>query len=69
MIHADSRATNLVDQKMTYVGISRGKTSVVVYTDDRAKLVPGIMEGAGGGMWLWRMERKHSKLQRVLVRL
>jgi ATP-dependent exoDNAse (exonuclease V) alpha subunit len=27
MIHADSRATNLVDQKMMYVGISRAKTS------------------------------------------
>jgi ATP-dependent exoDNAse (exonuclease V) alpha subunit len=47
MIHADSRATNLVDQKMMYVGISRAKTSAAVYTDDRAKLVSGIMERAG----------------------
>jgi conjugative relaxase-like TrwC/TraI family protein len=46
MIHADSRATNLVDQKMMYVGISRAKTSAAVYTDDRAKLVSGIMERA-----------------------
>jgi ATP-dependent exoDNAse (exonuclease V) alpha subunit len=47
MIHADSRATNLVDQKMMYVGISRAKTSAAVYTDDRSKLVSGIMERAG----------------------
>lgn len=47
MIHADSRATNLVDQKMMYVGISRAKVSAAVYTDDRAKLVSGIMERAG----------------------
>ena len=47
MIHADSRATNLVDQKMMYVGISRAKVSAAVYTDDRAKLISGIMERAG----------------------
>ena len=47
MIHADSRATNLVDQKMMYVGISRAKASAAVYTDDRAKLVAGINERAG----------------------
>jgi ATP-dependent exoDNAse (exonuclease V) alpha subunit len=47
MIHADSRATNLVDQKMMYVGISRAKVSAAVYTDDRIKLVSGIMERAG----------------------
>jgi conjugative relaxase-like TrwC/TraI family protein len=47
MIHADSRATNLVDQKMIYVGISRAKVSAAVYTDDRGKLVSGIMERAG----------------------
>jgi conjugative relaxase-like TrwC/TraI family protein len=47
MIHADSRATNLVDQKMMYVGISRAKLSAAVYTDDRAKLISGIMERAG----------------------
>jgi ATP-dependent exoDNAse (exonuclease V) alpha subunit len=47
MIHADSRAANLVDQKMMYVGISRAKVSAAVYTDDRAKLVSGIMERAG----------------------
>ena len=47
MIHADSRATNLVDQKMMYVGISRVKVSAAVYTDDRAKLVYAINERAG----------------------
>jgi ATP-dependent exoDNAse (exonuclease V) alpha subunit len=47
MIHADSRAANLVDQKMMYVGISRAKVSAAVYTDDRAKLVSGIMERVG----------------------
>ena len=46
MIHADSRATNLVDQKMMYVAISRAKVSALVYTGDRAKLVAGIMERA-----------------------
>jgi conjugative relaxase-like TrwC/TraI family protein len=47
MIHADSRSINLVDQKMMYVGISRAKTSAAVYTDDRSKLVSGILERAG----------------------
>lgn len=47
MIHADSRATNLVDQKMMYVGISRAKVSAAVYTDDRAKLVSAISQRAG----------------------
>jgi conjugative relaxase-like TrwC/TraI family protein len=47
MIHADSRATNLVDQKTMYVGISRAKASAAVYTDDRAKLVSAISERAG----------------------
>jgi predicted transcriptional regulator len=32
---------------MRYVGISRAKTSAAVYTDDRAKLVSGIIERAG----------------------
>jgi conjugative relaxase-like TrwC/TraI family protein len=47
MIHADSRATNLVDQKMMYVGISRAQVSAAVYTDNSAKLISGIMERAG----------------------
>jgi ATP-dependent exoDNAse (exonuclease V) alpha subunit len=47
IIHADSRATNLVDQKSFYVGISRAKESVAIFTDDRAKLVSAIGERAG----------------------
>ena len=46
-ILADSRATNLVDQKMTCVSISRAKASAAVCTDDRVKPVSGIMERAG----------------------
>ncbi|MEQ1548765.1 MAG: hypothetical protein ABL918_08970 [Chakrabartia sp.] len=47
MIHADSRTTNLVNQKMMYVAVSRAKVSAAVYTDNRAKLLSGIMERAG----------------------
>ena len=46
MIHADSRATNLVDQKSFYVGISRAKESVAIFTNDRGKLVFAISERA-----------------------
>jgi hypothetical protein len=47
MIHAGSRATNLVDQKMMHDGISQAKAPTVVYTYDWAKLVSRIMEPAG----------------------
>ncbi len=47
LIHADSRATNLIDQKSFYVGISRAKESVAKYTNDRAKLVSAISERSG----------------------
>ena len=47
MIHADSKATTLVDQKSFYVGISRAKESVAIYTNDRGKLVSAINERAG----------------------
>src|SRR3546814_16920525 len=47
MIHADSKATNLVDQKSFYVGISRAKESVAIFTDDRGKLISAISERAG----------------------
>jgi conjugative relaxase-like TrwC/TraI family protein len=47
IIHADSKATNLIDQKTFYVGISRAKESVAIYTNDRAKLVSAISERAG----------------------
>lgn len=47
IVHADSRATNLVDQKSFYVGISRAKQSATIFTNDRAKLVSAINERAG----------------------
>lgn len=47
MIHADSRATNLIDQKSFYVGVSRARESVAIFTNDRAKLVSAISERAG----------------------
>lgn len=47
IIHADSKAANLVDQKSFYVGISRAKHSAIVVTNDRANLVSAINERAG----------------------
>jgi hypothetical protein len=47
MIHADSNASNLVDQKSFYVSVSRARESVAIYTNDRAKLVSAINERAG----------------------
>jgi ATP-dependent exoDNAse (exonuclease V) alpha subunit len=47
LIHADSRSTNLVDQKMLYVALSRAKTQAVIVTDDKAKLIRAIYERAG----------------------
>lgn len=47
LIHADSRSTNLVDQKMLYVALSRAKGEAVVVTDDRDRLVRAIAERAG----------------------
>jgi len=47
MIHADSRSTNLVDQKMLYVALSRARSEAVVITDDKARLVSALYERAG----------------------
>lgn len=47
IIHADSKATNLVDQKSLYVGISRARQSATIFTNDRGKLVSAINERAG----------------------
>lgn len=47
IIHADSQATNLVDQKSFYVGISRAKESATIFTNDRGKLVSAINQRAG----------------------
>jgi ATP-dependent exoDNAse (exonuclease V) alpha subunit len=47
LIHADSKAANLVDQKSFYVGISRAKETATVFTNDRPKLVSAISERSG----------------------
>ena len=47
LIHADSRSTNLVDQKMLYVALSRAKAEAMVVTDDKDRLVRAIYERAG----------------------
>jgi len=47
IVHADSKATNLVDQKSFYVGISRAKEAVAIYTNDRAKLAMAISDRTG----------------------
>jgi len=47
LIHADSRSTNLVDQKMLYVTLSRAKSEAIVVTDDKARLVGALSERAG----------------------
>jgi conjugative relaxase-like TrwC/TraI family protein len=47
IVHADSRATNLIDQKSFYVGISRAKELVTIFTNDRGKLISAINERAG----------------------
>lgn len=47
LVHADSRSTNLVDQKMLYVALSRAKSEATVVTDDRERLMRAIYERAG----------------------
>ena len=47
LIHADSKATNLVDQQMLYVAVSRARSGASIYTDDRGKLISAIAERAG----------------------
>ncbi|MFM5955393.1 MAG: MobF family relaxase [Novosphingobium sp.] len=47
IIHADSKAANLVDQKSFYVSVSRARESVAIYTNDRGRLVAAINERAG----------------------
>ncbi|MDF8334787.1 ATP-dependent DNA helicase [Novosphingobium cyanobacteriorum] len=47
LIHADSRSTNLVDQKLLYVAVSRARSEAIVVTDDRERLVRAVYERAG----------------------
>jgi ATP-dependent exoDNAse (exonuclease V) alpha subunit len=45
--YAESGRSNLIDQKATYVAISRAKSEAVVITDSREKLVAGLQERGG----------------------
>ena len=47
LIHADSGATNLVDQKMLYVALSRARSEAIIVTDDKSKLTRALYERAG----------------------
>ena len=47
MIHADSKATNLVDQRSFYVAVSRAREAATVFTNDRGKLITAIGERTG----------------------
>lgn len=47
LIHADSKASNLIDQKSFYVALSRAKEGALVVTNGRAKLVSALQERAG----------------------
>ena len=47
MINADSKATNLTNQKMLYVAISRAKSSASIYTNDPNKLITALKERSG----------------------
>lgn len=47
LVHADSAASQLVDQKSFYVAVSRAKDATTVYTDDRTRLVAVIRERSG----------------------
>ncbi len=47
LIHAESTATHLIDQKSFYVAVSRARNSGTIYTNDRVKLVDAITERTG----------------------
>jgi conjugative relaxase-like TrwC/TraI family protein len=47
LIHADSKATNLIDQRSFYVAISRAREAATVFTNDRGKLIAAIGERTG----------------------
>ena len=47
LIHADSKAINLTDQRTFYVAVSRAREGAVLVTDSEAKLVAAIAERAG----------------------
>jgi len=47
LVHAESTATHLVDQKSFYVAISRARQSASIYTDHRDRLTCAIQERSG----------------------
>jgi hypothetical protein len=47
LIHADSKATNLIDQRSFYVAVSRARVAATVFTNDCGKLLSAIGERAG----------------------
>ncbi len=47
LVHAESTATHLIDQKSFYVAISRSRLGTAIYTDDRFRLVNAIQERSG----------------------
>ena len=59
-IHFESNRTNLVDQSVLYVGISRAKAEAVIYTDDRDKLIRGIQERSGQAQSALSQRAEHS---------
>lgn len=47
MINAESFRTNLLNSKSFYVSISRARSEVQIYTDDRQQLIRGVEERTG----------------------
>ncbi|MHB1304438.1 MAG: MobF family relaxase [Acidiphilium sp.] len=46
-IHAESAATNLLDRKSFYVGLSRARETTAIYTNNKDKLLGALLERAG----------------------
>ena len=46
-VHAESHRLNLVNAQSLYVGISRATDQIVLYTDNREKLISAILERTG----------------------
>ncbi|MFP1130788.1 MobF family relaxase [Asticcacaulis sp. W401b] len=59
-IHFESNRTNLVDQSVLYVSISRAKAEAVIYTDDRDKLIQGIHERSGQAQSALKQSADHT---------
>lgn len=47
MVNAESFRTNLLNEKSFYVAISRARSDICIYTDDRKELIRGIEERTG----------------------